>query len=132
MSATSHQDGHWSACATPLVKRFPTDPAWGVVDASASHTWETIQIYTRYFHAIEVTLCGITEAVSGTVSGYTGDGSGLTVHLFREDTDEYLGTATTAAGGTYTFTWYSDNMNLYATCRQSDSLCGRSTDGKAS
>jgi len=131
VAQAAHKDGMWGTSATGLVKRFPTDPRWGLVDASVSHTWEVIA-GTKTFSALEVTFHSITETVTGTVSGYTGDGSGLTVHLFREDTDEYLGTATTAAGGGYTFTWYSDNMNLYATCRQSDVLCGRSTDGKAS
>ena len=124
--------GYWETPITAFVKRFPTDPTWGVVDVTAAHTWQIIGSVSTEFWASEVTFHSITETVTGTVSGYTGDGSGLTVHLFREDTDEYLGTATTAAGGGYTFTWYSDNMNLYATCRQSDALCGRSTDGKAS
>ena len=119
--------------ANRLTKAFPTDPRWGAIDSSASHTWELLySSATKQFSCAEFTFHSITETVTGTVSGYTGDGSGLTVDIFRVDGDEYIGSATTAAGGTYTFTWYSDNDDLYATCRQSDALCGRSTDGKAS
>ena len=116
-----------------LTKTFPTDPRWGAIDSSASHTWELLYLSTgKQFHCAEFTFHSITETVTGTVSGYTGDGSGLTVDIFRTNGDEYIGSATTSAGGTYTFTWYSDNDDLYAICRQSDALCGRSTDGKAS
>jgi hypothetical protein len=129
---TAHYD--WAAYydTKHFFKRWPTDPEWGRVDGSASHTYEVVSYSPRFFHAILVTFHGITETVSGTVSGYTGDGSGLTVDLFRVDGDEYVGSATTTTGGAYTFTWYSDNDSLYAVCRQSDTLCGRSTDGNAS
>lgn len=115
-----------------FFKHWPVDPAWGLLDITVSRSYQLRCSTGRYFVSVLVTFHSITETVSGTVSGYTGDGSGLTVDIFRVDGDEYVGSATTTTGGAYTFTWYSDNDPLYAVCRQSDTLCGRSTDGNAS
>jgi hypothetical protein len=70
----------------------------------------------------------ISRTISGTVSGYTGDGSGITVEAHRTDNDEKIGSTTTAAGGTYSITWYDDTINCYAQARQDATHVGRSDD----
>ena len=78
-----------------------------------------------------ITYHAITYAVSGTVSGYTGDGSGIIVEVHRNDTDEKVLSGTTVAGGTYSLTWYDNIVNLYAQARQDATHIGRSDDGVA-
>jgi hypothetical protein len=79
-----------------------------------------------------ITYHAITYNVSGTVSGYSGDGSGITVEIHRTDTDEKVLSATTVAGGTYSLTWYDNVVTLYAQARQDATHVGRSDDGVAS
>lgn len=73
-----------------------------------------------------VTYHSITKTVSGTVRGYTGDGSGITVRLFRDSDKEYLLTTTTAAGGTFSFTWYDDTEDVLCEAFLDDNRVGRS------
>ena len=80
---------------------------------------------------ITFNLSNIMYAVAGTVSGYTGDGSGLTVDIHDAVTHERVLTTETAEGGVYSVNWVDDARELYAHCRQSDTLCGRSTNGTA-
>lgn len=79
-----------------------------------------------------ITYHSITFAVSGTVSGYSGDGSGIKVEIHRTDTDEKVTEATTAAGGEYSATWYDNAIELYAHARQDAAHVGRSNNGLAS
>lgn len=74
---------------------------------------------------LAVTYHAITWSVSRAVSGYSGDGSGIAVRVHRSDTGETLYTATTAAGGGYTFAAYDSTVELYAEARQG-ALAGRS------
>lgn len=78
------------------------------------------------------TITQIEWTISGTVANYTGDGSALTVELFRADSGDKVLQATTATGGTFTKKWFENTVNLFAVCRQSSSLVGRSDDGVAS
>lgn len=75
-----------------------------------------------------VTYTAITFSKTGTVSGYTGDGSGITVRFWRLTSGylEYLGSATTSTGGTFTFTWYEDMNDVFAEARQDSTHTGRS------
>lgn len=74
--------------------------------------------YTTY-HSISYTL-------AGTISGYSGDGSGITVDIFRSDTDELVGSVVSTLGGSYSFTWYDNVIALYAVARQDSTHVGRS------
>lgn len=68
-----------------------------------------------------------TYTISGTISGYTGDGSGITVELF-DPTDVKISSTTTAVGGTYTFTVLDNRAGYWTQARQSNTLMGRSDD----
>jgi hypothetical protein len=79
------------------------------------------------------TICGINYTVSGNVVGYSGDGSGITVDVFRADNDKKVMQLQTAAGGGFSNAHWIDNVtNLYCVARQSGTLLGRSDDTTAS
>lgn len=114
-----------------LFKTHPTDPS-GKMDMATSRqlmvaNWGLL----AYLYGI-ANYHSITYTASGTVSGYTGDGSGITVELHRKDTDELVGRVTTTTGGSYTFTWYDNTMELYGHARQDGTHLGRSDDTLAS
>ena len=76
------------------------------------------------------TYHNITSTIGGYVSGYTGAGSGITVNAYREDTKEFVGTATTSSGGGFSITWYDNVLNYFCEARQDSTHFGRS-DNKA-
>jgi len=105
--------------ANPLATRpyrFSGSPVTGISYALAF--WFT-------YHAI-------TFSVQGTVRGYTGGGSGITVDIHRTDTGERIATATTGSGGTFSATVYDNTINLYTEAYQDGTQLGRSANGVAS
>jgi len=76
-----------------------------------------------------ITYHSITNNITGTVSGYTGDGSGIQVDLFECSTNAYLTSGMTTAGGAYSITWYDDNWNVYVSVHQDSTHVGRSAKG---
>lgn len=73
----------------------------------------------------------LTSTFSGTISGYTGDGSGITVKIWRVSTGEQVGAVTSTTGGNYTFTWYGDTEQLVATAEQDSTHVGASVAATA-
>jgi hypothetical protein len=69
----------------------------------------------------------ITYAVSGTISNTAGAGTGLTVDIFRADTDEKVASATTTAGAFSTVV-YDDTTNYYAVVIEDSTHKGRTVD----
>lgn len=86
------------------------------------HTTISGYFYLRLW----ITYCAITFTVSGTVSGYTGDGSGITVDVMNSVTKEVLATVTTSAGGTYSTTIFDNTEEVFACVRQDATHVGRS------
>lgn len=123
------------ADASQWFKRTPDDAGLGnrfdlettrryrLASGNAIAMWALVLLSYTY-HAIPYT-------VAGTLTGYTGDGSGITVDVFRADTQERIATTTTAAGGTYSVTWYDNVGNVYAVAYQSSGHQGRSDNGVA-
>lgn len=66
--------------------------------------------------------------VAGTVSGYAGAGSGLTVDVHRVDTNAKVGEVTTTTGGAFTTAWPDDTVDLYCVVREDDTHVGRSAN----
>lgn len=89
------------------------------LDCSEAALSSAVEMHTYHCH---------TFTVSGTVSGYTGTGAGITVDIFRANTDEKVLTLTTTTGGAYTGTWYDSAEPLYAVARQDATHLGRSND----
>ena len=80
------------------------------------------------------TYNAITYPISGTCTGYSGDGSGINIDFFRvlATTDyEHILDATTTAGGIFSGVWIDNTEKIFAAARQDDTHVGRSTDGIA-
>lgn len=111
------------------LKQYSTDPRTDrIVVRNAAREYKISTTSARLASAvIWLTYHSCTFAVSGTVSGYTsGDGSGITVNLHRADTHQIVATTTTAAGGTYSFDWLDDTVQVYVTARKSATELGMS------
>jgi hypothetical protein len=120
------------SAARSAFRRWPLDIDAGRMNLATSRTWRLDAPTTVYSSwGVWATFHCITFSISGTVSGYTGDGSGITVEAHRSDTDELIGTMTTAAGGTYSLTWYDNTVDCYAHARQDSTHVGRSDNGVA-
>lgn len=113
-------------------KRHPLDGDTDRADIETARQWQvTNSAAIQCTYSMLATWHAHTWAVAGTVSGYTGDGSGITVNLHRASDGEYLSTATTAAGGTYSIPWYDNTEDVYVVARQDGTHLGRSDDGVA-
>lgn len=91
---------------------------WMRYGAQASGSMTAIECWYTY-HAI-------TFAASGTASGYTGAGSGITVNMHRNDTGELIATTTTTSGGSFSATVFDNVTSLYAEAYQDGTHLGRS------
>lgn len=110
--------------------RWPGDPDTSRVDIETARKYKfsTPSQNKLFYSYMLLTYHNITFTASGTVSNYTGDGSGITVNFFRVDGNEPVGQTTTTTGGAFSFTWYDDVGQLYATARESDTKVGRSAN----
>lgn len=72
-----------------------------------------------------VTYHTMTYVVSGTISGYTGDGSGISVHV-RDPNDYIVASGISTAGGYYTTYVYDNRPGYVADARQDGTHIGRS------
>lgn len=80
------------------------------------------------------TYNAITYVISGTCSGFGGDGSGIPIDIYRvvsNTQDEMILNTTTTTGGVFSTTWIDNTDTLYATARQDDTHVGRSSNGVA-
>lgn len=124
------------AQARSYFKRWPTDPDPDRVDIETARRWRAVLAnFCASFDYLDMMLTyhSITFTISGTLSEYTGDGSGIEVDLFRKNGAhrDHIGTVTTTTGGAYTFTWYDDTETVFAVSRQDSTHAGRSDDGLA-
>lgn len=117
------------ADATDRYTRFPGDPGPNRMNLETSRIYRAYinsECYSGYY--MTVTYHAITYSAMGSVTGYTGDGSGIPVKFYRSDTKEYVASTTTAVGGGFSFTWYDDTVNMFAEAKQDSSHRGRSDD----
>jgi len=113
-------------------KRWPNDTDTSRMDIEGARTWRIFGTNKQYGLGIWVTWHSHTFTISGTVSGYVdADGAGLTVKAFRCSDGLYLGSTTTASGGTYTLTWYDDTEDIRTTCEEDSTHVGASVAGTA-
>lgn len=112
-----------------LTGDFNRDPSQtGKMNVETARDWRRYASSTYIdFRYWMLTYRTLTYEVSGQVTNYSGDGSGITVDIFNAS-DERVATTTTIAGGTFTATVYDDTILHYAVARQSASLRGRSDD----
>jgi hypothetical protein len=111
---------------------YPSHPDSNLMDIEESRRWR-FDVYRICYGTISawITYSSATYSISGSIFGYTGDGSGISVKLHRASDDKHILTATTSAGGGYSATWYDGNDNVYAANKQDSTHVGRSNDGIA-
>jgi hypothetical protein len=100
------------------------------INIETSRDWiQTATSAIRFGFGLMLTYHSISYTVAGTVVGYTGDGSGITVDLIDEATGGLLNSATTAIGGGFTMVWYDNVRNVYCAAKQGVDRAGRSLSG---
>jgi hypothetical protein len=119
---------------TKYWKKYPNDPRYDRMDIETSRPLRyNLTIGCLAGVLLLVDLHNVTFTKSGTATGYAdADGAGLTIEWFWENTEnttEKIGESTTAAGGTYSLTWYDDTVNIFASLREDATHVGRSERG---
>lgn len=110
-----------------VFRRHPDDPDPERLDIETARDYRLYSSTTAANGIVMlVTYHSFTFSAAGTVSGYTGDGSGIPVEIFRSDTGERVLSTTTTVGGAFSATWHDDTIPLFATARQDDTHVGRS------
>lgn len=111
---------------TPFFNRWAGDPDASRMDFEASRTIRNRQVNPTWGGlAMLCTYHAIAFSSTINVINYTGDGSGITVDLHRDDTDEKVASGVTAAGGAVTLTWYQD-QTVWTDAKQDGTHLGRS------
>ena len=79
------------------------------------------------------TYNSIIYPISGTCSGFSGDGSGIAIEFYRisDSVTEHILDLTTTSNGVFSGYWIDNTENIYAMARQDDTHVGRSTNGTA-
>lgn len=115
--------------ANAYFRRTPADTT--KPDSTQSRLWRTngtnasvVSLGARML----VTYHALTKSIGGTLSGYTGSGSGITVDVYSATTKILAGTATTSAGGAWSMSVY-DGDTYFSVARQDDTHVGRSANG---
>lgn len=103
--------------------------ASGKANIETARDWRIDAAVAAVSNAIlHATYHTITYALAGTLSGYTGDGSGISVDVYRVDTKEKVATVTSAIGGGFSATVFDDTTNYFCIARQDATHVGRSDD----
>jgi hypothetical protein len=114
----------WESANAPVISELmnvKTNRRYAVTnpDSVWSTTWAWVTVHNIQF------------TVAGSVTGYSGDGSGIEVRAHDKDTGQLLATATTAVGGAYSMVVFDNTRDIFCEARQSATLVGRSDDAKA-
>lgn len=124
--------------ASNSFNRFPNDPAARIVLTTARryqfgfNGWTSTVTQEQRAAMMYVTYHGITFSIAKTVTGYGGAGTGISVNIRRDDTDEVIGRVTTGSGGSYSMVWYDDTIDLISDAREDATHVGRSDNFRAS
>ncbi len=124
------------SAARSSFTRWPGDPDTSRLNflTSRKYRLDTNPIsYTSV--GLWYTYNSITFTVSGTCSGFAGDGSGIPVDIYRKAKigayDDLILQLTTTAGGTFTGKWADNTDTLYAVAKEDSTHIGRSADMSA-
>lgn len=134
-SDSENQNGYIYAAARTSFTRWVGDPDPDRLDLKSGRRYRLSSgpLWTGsmgYWY----TYNNITYVVSGTCSGFSGDGSGIDVDIFRvTGTDQYeqILDLKTVSGGTFNGNWVDNTDTLFAVARQDDTHVGRSKNGTA-
>jgi hypothetical protein len=111
-------------------KRYPDDTDTDRIDVEIPRIYRFFTPFTTqqglYFL---ITYHSISYPITGSVSNYSGDGSGITVNVFRTYDDAKMLTLTTGVNGQFTGSWYDNTENVYCVAREDNNHVGRSGNG---
>jgi hypothetical protein len=119
-------DGPWERWkGDPLVpsgamKLESSSRRWRVV-SSAANTGQAALLLTHH---------NITSSISGAVSNYTGDGSGITLNVYSNNGSLII-TGSTQVGGGYNIPWYDNTQPVFVYAQQDATHIGSSNTGSA-
>lgn len=118
----------WSNCRHAW-RLYPNDPNTDRMDIETTRDWRHYLGPTGYPQGmLGFTYHSQLFAISGTVSNYTGGGSGITVTAHDAITGERVNSTTTAAGGTYSMTMFDNGRQYYVEAYQDSTHVGRSAN----
>lgn len=78
--------------------------------------WDCITYHSQMF------------SLTGSITGYSGDGSGVAVGLHDSVTGRLLKSTVTSTGGTYTMSWHDRSREVYTEAYQDSTHTGRSVN----
>lgn len=110
---------------TAKFRQFPTQGT--TPDVKATRLWRSWGFGAPNGARMWVTYHAVSKNLKGTLIGYKGSGTGVTVDLYNATTKTFAGTTLTTAGGNYSFDVY-DGATYLAVCSQDSTHCGRSAD----
>lgn len=123
--------------ATKKFRKYPQKPDTDEVvfnpTASRAYIHEAPTAFITFTEAF-YTYHSITFTVSGNVSGYTGDGSGIWVNVFKNSGNAFdpdYDVTSTGVGGTYSVTVYDNTEGYYAVAWQDNDHTGMSAVANA-
>lgn len=119
---------------TPLTKakRWAGDPQTERLDlADARKLRPSVKATRRFWVDLVVDFHSQPYTVADTYYTDSGDGSGVTVNVHRNDTGEMVATTTTTTGGAFSATVYDPTLDYYAEAWQDATHLGRSDVGPA-
>jgi len=110
-----------------------TDPERLDIKSARRYRLDSCPLNYAYF-GYYYTYNSIAYVISGTCSGYSGDGSGIQIDIYRvlsSTYDEHILSLVTTTGGIFSGVWIDNTDTLFASARQDDTHVGRSKDGLA-
>lgn len=118
--------------ACNIFKRWSSDPNTERLDPKSLRIYK-IGTTTPFWCALTsiLTYHGITFNVTGALSGFSGNGTGIPIQVFKSSSHDYL-FMTTSSLGSFTGTWFDNTENVYCSAYQDPVRMGRSDNGNGS
>lgn len=111
----------WPGDAKPVNDVQAAAAPWGSritgIHASTGTVWD---------FGVNATIRHQLFTISGTLTGYAGDGSGIPVAIYEASSRQILRTTTTAIGGTFSVPWHDNTTQVFVTVLQDSSRKERS------
>jgi len=118
----------WANCRD-VWKLYPNDPDTTKMDIETTRDWRYYLGPTGYPQGMfGFTYHSQLFSISGTVSNYSGAGSGIVVKAHDAITGVVINTATTAAGGGYNMQMFDNGRQYYVEAYQDSTHVGRSSN----
>jgi hypothetical protein len=114
----------WTCGRGKIFKNYPQEPTNLMNIETERETSIVFENTSNYSILLYTTYHSITYTVDGTVTGFSGNGSGITVELYTDN--RKVNSAVTGIGGTYSMIWYDDVLNSFTVARQDSTRTGRS------